>query len=272
MEELPRYGNIQVIDRAVRILDIVSRTGGAKLSTIAAQASLPISTVSRILESLAEHALVERDEDGRIYRLGRRLLTLSSGVRQQSADLIRLGRPLLEQLALRSGEDAGLSRLQGVHAVIVDRVDGPSHLKIIDVLAKPEPLYCGAFRKVLLAYQSSDWIEKYLSSIKLIRFTPSTLSSKAAVRDELKQIHQRGFASSYAERLPDAAGVAAPVFGITDEMEAAVFIVLPTSRFTQDRRALLTGLVVDTARQLTARMRGENSRADHPRERSKRYA
>jgi DNA-binding IclR family transcriptional regulator len=272
MEGLPQYGNIQVIDRAVRILDIVSRTGGAKLSTIAAQASLPISTVSRILESLADHGLVERDEDGRTYRLGRRLLTLSSGVRQQSADLIRLGRPLLEQLALRSGEDAGLSRLQKAHAVIIDRVDGPSHLKIIDVLATPEPLYCGAFRKVLLAHQSSDWIEKYLSSIKLTRFTPSTLSSKAAVRDELEQIRQRGVASSYAERLPDAAGVAAPVFGIKEEIEAAVFVVVPTSRFTQDRIALLTGLVVDTAHELTARMRGESSRTAHPRERSNRSA
>src|SRR5205085_1958036 len=161
MEEIPRYGNIQVIDRAVRILDVVSQSGGATLSSIGAKASLPLSTVSRILESLAAHALVERDEDGRMYRLGRRLLTLSSGVRQQSADLIRLGRPLLEQLAVRSGEDVGLSRLQGAHAVIVDRVDGPSHLKIIDVLAKPEPLYCGAFRKVLLAHQSPEWIDKY---------------------------------------------------------------------------------------------------------------
>src|SRR5436190_781425 len=109
MEKLPQYGSIQVIDRAVRILDVVSQTGGATLSAIGARCALPLSTVSRILESLASHALIERDENGRTYRLGRRLLTLSSGVRQQSADLIRLGHPLLEQLALRSREDVGLS-------------------------------------------------------------------------------------------------------------------------------------------------------------------
>src|SRR5262249_55718555 len=134
MEKFPQSGSIQVIDRAVRILDVVSQTGGATLSAIGAQSSLPLSTVSRILESLASHSLIEREEDGRTYRLGRRLLALSFGVRQQSADLIRLGHPLLEQLALRSGEDVGLSRLQGSHAVIIDRVDGPNHLKIIDVL------------------------------------------------------------------------------------------------------------------------------------------
>jgi DNA-binding IclR family transcriptional regulator len=272
MEKLPQYGNIQVIDRAVRILDVVSQTGGATLSVIGARAALPLSTVSRILESLAGHALIERDEDGRTYRLGRRLLTLSSGVRQQSADLIRLGHPLLEQLARRSGEDVGLSRLQGAHAVIVDRVEGPNHLKIIDVLGQPEPLYCGAFRKVLLAHQSAEWIEKYLASVKLVRFTAHTLRSKAAIRDELGAIRQRGFASSFGERLPDAAGVAAPVFGVGNDIEAALFIVTPTSRFSEAESSRLANLVKEAARQLTARMRGESRSAQGSKERSRQYA
>jgi DNA-binding IclR family transcriptional regulator len=64
MEALPRYGNIQVIDRAVRILDAVSERGSDTLSSIGAQVSLPLSTASRILDSLARHAFVERDDDG----------------------------------------------------------------------------------------------------------------------------------------------------------------------------------------------------------------
>ena len=262
MEKFPQSGSIQVIDRAVRILDVVSQ-GGATLSAIGAQSSLPLSTVSRILESLASHALIERDEDGRTYRLGRRLLALSFGVRQQSADLIRLGHPLLEQLALRSGEDAGLSRLQGSQAVIIDRVNGPNHLKIIDVLTKPEPLYCGAFRKALLAYQGAEWIEKYLASIKLVRFTPNTLRNKSAVRNELVAIRERGVAYSFGERIPDAAGIAAPVFGIGGDIEPAVFIVIPTTRFTAEKSSQLAGLVKEVARQLTARMRGEGRPPAH---------
>ena len=82
--------SIQVIDRAVRILDTVSQNGGATLSSIRAETSLPISTVSRILDTLATHALVERDEGQRTYSLGRRFLTLSSRVHQQAANLIKL--------------------------------------------------------------------------------------------------------------------------------------------------------------------------------------
>lgn len=248
---------IQVIDRAVRVLDVVSQNGGATLSAIRQETSLPISTVSRILDALASHALIERAEDQRTYGLGRRFLTLSARIHHQAADLIKMGRPLLERLAAESGEDVALSRLQGTHAVIVDRVDGPNPLKIIDVLGQPEPLYCGAFRKVLLAYQSPEWIERYLASIRLIRFTPNTIPSKAALRRELERIREQGHARSVGERLPDAAGVAAPVFGVRGALEATVFIVAPTSRFTRARIPRLARLVMATARTLTALVQGE---------------
>jgi DNA-binding IclR family transcriptional regulator len=221
-----------------------------------------LSTVSRILDSLAGLAFVERDDDGRRYRLGRRLLTLSSGIRRQSSDLIKLARPLLEQLAAEAQEDVGLSRLQGNHAMIIDRADGPNNLKIIDVLGKPEPLYCGAFRKVLLAHQSPEWIEKYLGSLRLMRFSPHTLGTKTAIRQELERIRKRGLATSFGERIPDAAGVAAPVFGSAGEIEAALFIVVPTSRFGKTRASQLARLVVAAGRALTGRIRGETATAD----------
>jgi DNA-binding IclR family transcriptional regulator len=249
--------SIQVIDRAVRILDVVSENGGARLSAIRQETALPISTVARILETLAGHALVERGADQRTYGLGRRFLTLSARIHHQAADLIKLGRPLLERLAAESGEDVALSRLQGTHAMIVDRVDGPNPLKIIDVLGQPEPLYCGAFRKVLLAYQSPEWIERYLGSVRFIRFTRNTITSKTALRAELARIREQGHARSVGERLPDAAGVAAPVFGVRGELEAAVFIVPPTSRFTRARVPVLVRLVMETARTLTALVQGE---------------
>ena len=248
--------SIQVIDRAVRILDVVSENGGATLSAIRHETALPISTVSRILDALAGHALVARAEDQRTYELGRRFLTLSARVHHQPSDLIKLGRPLLERLAAESGEDVALSRLQGTHAMIVDRVDGPNPLKIIDVLGQPEPLYCGAFRKVLLAYQSPEWIERYLRSIRFIRFTRNTIATRAALRAELARIREQGHARSVGERLPDAAGVAAPVFGVQGELEAAVFIVPPTSRFTRPRVPRLVSLVMETARTLTALVQG----------------
>jgi DNA-binding IclR family transcriptional regulator len=77
------------------------------------------------------------------------------------------------------------------------------------------------------------------------------------------------------ERLPDAAGVAAPVFGVRGELEAAVFIVPPTSRFTPAREPRLVRLVTRTARTLTALVQGampvarDHAMAGRPRSRSR---
>src|SRR5437667_6015933 len=203
---------IQVLDRAMSLLDVIADRGSGTLTALGAETKLPVSSVARILESLGAHGLVERDGDRRKYYLGARLLTLSSSVKYRR-ELTALARPILERLSADSEEDTGLSVLRGPHAVILERVDGPKPLRIIDVINLPIPLYCGAFRKVLVAYQPEEWIERYLATTKFVRFSPTTITSRQAFRKELAAIRERGYADSFGEHVPDAGGVAAPVFG-----------------------------------------------------------
>ena len=119
--------------------------------------------------------------------------------------------PTLEALSVETGEDAGIAELHGKHAIVIDRVEGRHALRIIDVINRPEPLYCGAFRKVLLAFQTDDWIAEYLKATPLIAFTENTIRSKTDLRKEITTIRDQGFATSFGERLADASGVASPV-------------------------------------------------------------
>jgi len=253
-----------VITRAVRILEVIAEAEHAGLTEIGVATRLPISTVSRIVDSLSAHGLVQRADDTRAFTLGPNLMVLGSRVRYRR-DLIRTARPFLEGLAAESQEDAGLSSLQGRHAVIIDRVYGPQPLKIIDVLGEPTPLYCGAFRKVLLAYQTHEWIQQYISSVKLVRFTPRTLDSKQTLREELQRIRADGYAVSFGEKIPDAAGIAAPVFDIAGNLLAAVFIVGPDTRFVGDRVSRLSRIVVGKARELTRALGGDQRGDSSPR-------
>jgi len=54
---------IQVIDRAVRILRIVARTGPSSLTRISSESRLPVPTVARILQSLADNGILRRLDD-----------------------------------------------------------------------------------------------------------------------------------------------------------------------------------------------------------------
>jgi DNA-binding IclR family transcriptional regulator len=247
---------IQVLDRAVSLLDAIAGKGSGTLTALGAETKLPVSTVARILESLGAHGLVERDGERRQYYLGARLISLSSNVKYRR-DLTALARPILERLCQECEEDTGLSVLRGPHAVILDRVDGPKPLKIIDVINLPVPLYCGAFRKVLVAYQPEEWIERYLATTKFVRFSPTTITGRQAFRRELAAIRERGYADSFGEHVPDAGGVAAPVFGLDGNIQAGVFIMGPVSRITPQTAPRHARRVVDAARKVTARLRGE---------------
>ena len=255
MREVKRSA-IQVLDRAMSLLDAIADRGSGTLTALGAETKLPVSTVARILESLGAHGLVERDGERRTYYLGTRLMTLSSGVKYRR-ELITLARPILEQLCRDSEEDTGLSAFRGPQVVILDRVDGPKPLKIIDMMNLPVPLYCGAFRKVLVAYQPEEWIERYLATTRFVRFTDTTITSRQAFRKELTAIRERGYADSVGEHLPDAAGVAAPVFGPRGDIQAGVFVFGPVTRITPQTVPRHARLVMDAARRLTGALRGE---------------
>ena len=224
--------SVQVLDRAIRILEVLGESGVAPLTMLSAKVGLPLSTVSRIVSSLLAHGFVDQDPATRAYRLGTRLLFLSSQIHSPPR-LLEVARPVMERLAVRTGEDASLSALQGTYAVILDRVEGPNPLKIVEAMRRPVPLHCGAFRKLLLAYQPDAWIHEYVNSIKLERYTPRTLMRKSAILQELALTRTRGYALSYGEYLIDSGGIAAPVFDHHDEFQAALFIWGPYSRLNE---------------------------------------
>jgi DNA-binding IclR family transcriptional regulator len=235
---------IQVIDRAMLVLDAIESTPVASLSALAAATRLPLSTVARILESLIAHGLVERESGGRSYSLGLRLVALGQRAKQRQ-NLTVISRPILEVLAKETGEDVGLSVLQGVDAVFLDWVDGPEPLKIVqpDTIGVREDLYYGAFRKVLLAWQEEAWIESYLNSLKFHKYTSHTITSKTALRRELDLIRSQGYAVSIEEKVRHAAAVAAPIFGPDGRLRAAIMTSGPVSRYKPMRiRSLSTSV------------------------------
>ena len=236
MKALPLSGNlakdVQLVSRIAKILTALSQRDAASLVEISAASGLPLSTTSRLLESLESQALVERDYASKKYCLGTRLLSFSAGARPRK-DLASVLHPTLEALSVETGEDAGIDELHGTHAIVIDRVEGRHALRIIDVINRPEPLYCGAFRKVLLAFQTDEWIAEYLKATPLIAFTENTTRSKTDLRKEITTIRDQGFATSFGERLADASGVASPVFDQNGKIRVAIQIAGPISRINR---------------------------------------
>jgi len=262
MQALPRT-SIQVLDRAIRLVDLIAESETITLSALATAAKLPPSTALRILESLIAHRFVEKEERARSYSLGVRLVALGQLAKRRQR-LTAIASPILHYLADETREDVGLCVLQHRYAVFADWVEGPEPLKIVDRIGGPEGLYYGAFRKVLLAHQDAGWIDEYIGSLKFEKFTPTTIATRRALYSELKQIRANGYALSLGEKIPEAAGIAAAVFGPAETIRASVTIIGPISRYTPDRIPSLAAAVIRAANAITRGLDGTQPVASPP--------
>ena len=254
--------DIQVVSRVGALLDVLGQQSTASLKELSIATHLPLSTAARLLNSLSREGFVERDYVTKKYWLGRRFLRFVASARPPG-DIASVLHPLLQQLCEDTGEDVGLAELQGHYAVFIDRVESSHPLRIIDVISRPEPLYCGAFRKILLACQPDPWIEEYIASVEFVSYTETTIAGPEPLWAEIRKIRAGGFATSFGERLPDAAGIAAPVFDHANKIRAAIQIAGPAGRINDTTAPGYISAAVQAAQTATRMLSGRPAASDN---------
>ena len=123
---------IQSLLRSIEILEVLKeRNRSYSIAELAEAIDLPPSTVHRILQTFCEKKYVIRDERSHTYRLGPALIPLgkaaASGIRLQDA-----AHPLLSALSARTEEDSYLVIPVGNKGLVIEKVDGPNHIKVVE--------------------------------------------------------------------------------------------------------------------------------------------
>ncbi|MEG1576240.1 MAG: IclR family transcriptional regulator [Clostridium sp.] len=224
---------IQSLLRSLELLEFLKEPSHKfTIAELSDKMQLPPSTIHRILQTFCEKKFVIRDEHSHTYQLGPALISLgraaANNIRIQDAAL-----PILKNLSYVTREDSYLVIQVGDKGLVLDKVDGPNHLKVVEEFGYEMDLHCGAIRKVLLAYQSADYIDFYLNH-RLDRPEAFPQISRGALSSELKTIQQNGIAVSHGEYVHDAVGIGAPIFGIDGHVAASVGIIAPYSRIADD--------------------------------------
>jgi DNA-binding IclR family transcriptional regulator len=96
------------------------------------------------------------------------------------------------------------------------------------------PLHAGASQKALLAFMAEPDVERVVSA-PLEVLCRATITDPGALREELKRIRERGWASSYEETNLGVWGVAVPVLADRDAVTCAVGIAGPNARLETAR-------------------------------------
>jgi len=210
------------------------------------------STASRILVTLEEAHLVERDALTGKYRLGVGVLALS-GPLLANMNVRDVARPYLEQLAESAGETIGLSIWSDGEAINVDQVLGPGAVKHIAPLGARFRPHSSASGKIFMAYAAPEEVDKILSR-GLLRLTERTIVDRDALMGDLRRVRRRGYAVNDGEASLETVGIAAPVRDERARVVAAVTLSAPRYRSGPERIAQLGPLVKETAADVSKRL------------------
>ena len=222
----PATRHVAAVQRAIAILEALaaakSEVGTNELGRLT---GINVSSISRILATLASGGLVEHVTSTGRYRLGIALVRLANAV-HDATDVRSLARPHLEQLAKQTGETVTLS-VPGEHeAITLDFVQSLLSVRSVAEVGRTSAAHATAVGKVFLAHGG------VLTGGPLQAFTARTITDRGALEAEVARIEERGWAQALGEREKDLNAIAAPVLDRTGKLVAILGVQGPAVRFS----------------------------------------
>jgi IclR family transcriptional regulator, KDG regulon repressor len=244
--------HVEAVLAALDILECFLSAPELATKDLVAATGFTRNRVMRLAGTLAHRGFLVSDETG-AYRTGPKVFALSR-VFERHHGILPLVRPLLREIALRTGESATLYVREGLERAVLAREEGTHSIRQAISEGQRMELHAGAAGKVILAYSPPELVETVLSKTGLPRRTATTITSKPRLMQELKTIRACGYGVSFGERAADAVAVAVPVLGYEDELVGALAVAGPVSRFTPEVRQAHAKRLQAVASKLRRRM------------------
>lgn len=244
---------VGTVARTLRLLqELAQADDRVTVAGLAARIGLPSSTVHRLLQLLRTEGFVEADGSSRSYRPGPELLRVAALLAGKQ-DIGTISRPILERLVEACGETIllGVYLPSSRKMTFVEEVESPHALRFEIPCHVPLPVVWGCSGRVLLAHLPEEEARAALAEAEPSPVTGETIGDEEAFLERLREIRERGHDFTTGEKLASSIGIAAPVFGRDHNVVASLTVTLPTIRFSESDRPVLTKLVVDGAAELS---------------------
>ena len=225
------------VERAMRILRVMSDGAHARLTDIAAAADLDKATALRLLEVLARDGFVARHPQTKHFTLGPELMVLGAAALKRF-DPRPLVRPSLMRLTGAFEDSVVLSMPSGAESLCIDVEEGsyPIRANYLRVGSR-RPLGVGAGSLALLAWMPEAERDAVMDVMRgqlgrYPRITPALL------KERILQARERGYALLLDVVVERMGGIAMPILDPDGRPVAAISIAALNDRIL-DREAEL---------------------------------
>ncbi|WP_416418119.1 IclR family transcriptional regulator [Paenarthrobacter aromaticivorans] len=238
-------GGMNLVTKSAGILQTIAAAGELTVADLAERTGEPASSLYRLLATMQKIGWVEDGSRRGMTRLGLDFVRLGAKLEAQ-LDLRELARPELEKLHMITGQTAFLCIRRGLSAVCIDRIDGLD-VQIHNLrLGESMPLGQGAAPRAILAFESTEVVERYLRELPEDELFGPVAKSAMELRELLRETASAGVAVAHSDWGQGIGGVGAPIFNHKGAVVGALSVSGQTHRvFTSDHDPVR--LVTDAA-------------------------
>ncbi len=237
--------SVKSVDLTCSILRALRELDGAGVTEIANHVGRSKGAVHNHLSTLHRNELVVKENDE--YKIGLKFLDYGTYAKRRVSGY-RSAKEVVRDLAEESGEVANFMVEEHGVSVYLIKERGDDAVRTASYEGDRKPLHCTALGKAVLSQFSKERVEEIIDSRGLPKQTDATITERDELFDDLERTRERGYAYDDEEIRSGLRCVAAPVVDSTGEVQGAVSVSGPISRFKGDRfREELPELVLDAA-------------------------
>ncbi|MFF4053901.1 IclR family transcriptional regulator [Streptomyces chartreusis] len=239
--------SILVMEKAVRVLDCFSPDHTRlSLSDIRRLTGMPNSTVARLVRTLVASDVLQRTGDD--YCVGLRVLGWASAA-SAGSDLLVAADPVVAHLRDVIGETAGVYIRRGTTRVAVLVKLSQRSIVYRGDVGQLMPMHLGAAGKVIMAHD-----EQVLNAVLVETADQTPGGSRIALDRQLEFARTNGWLLTEEEREAGLNSLAAPVFGASGTVVAAIALGGPSFRLNRAAAEEFGPLVAGSAHALSRRL------------------
>lgn len=250
---------VAAIDRCLSIIEaLASAREPVELTELAARLDLQPSAVHRAITTLVNRDWIVRDAETQRYTLSLRLSTLAFRNLEARAvpDIVQ---SVLDKLALRTREYCRLAIREGTDLVWVARAQGATGaLRYDPDMGQEIILHATANGKAWLATLEEEEALRivYARGFEANRaLGPNSVRTIDDLRESLRQVRARGYATSIEEAEAGAVALAVPFRADTlpgSPVAGTLSVAGPTLRITPERHQELADMLHEAADEVAA--------------------
>lgn len=246
------------VERAAALMKAVAEEpGDFTVQQMSQKLKLPASTTHRLLQLLIDQDLVAPAATPHRYTIGMALYRIGALIASRTQISV-VAQHYLQAVTDACGETCllGVYLPQQRKMMFATAVSGNHPLQYRVSLHEPMSVYWGASGQTIMAWLPSADVELIGAEAGASPTLATPPIPPAEMADRLALIRERGYGITRGEKLPDAIGIAAPVFGAGNRIVGDLCVTVPAARFSDGMESALTSVLMEQARELSLALGG----------------